>query len=154
MRTVFKNDKRTVLVVTGSTTVLIMLILLARNFQDWRNPIRNRITDLSIGTVWVSENTPLDSVVMARDPVPDYLYARRRTVAYPTDEQDVEEYIRSNGVDYIIVSPKLQTPRSTELGDFVETHLLPVFASNHEKFRPVYTNTTHNVTVYEYRSNP
>ncbi len=153
VRTVTKTDKRTVLVAAGSTS-LIILILLARNVQDWRNPIRNRITDISIGTVWISENTPLESVVMARDPVPAYLYARRRTVAYPTGEQDVEDYIRVNGVDYIIVSPKLQTPRSNELGNYVETHLLPVFTLNQDRFRPVYTNATHNVTVYEYRSNP
>lgn len=153
VRNVVKTDKRTVLAVVGSTS-LIMLILLARNVQDWRNPIRNRITDLSIGTIWISENTPTDSIVMARDPVPDYLYAHRRTVAYPTDEQDVEEYIRVNGVDYIIVSPKLQTPRSNELGNYVETRLFPVFSLNQDRFRPVYKNATHNVTVYEYLSNP
>jgi hypothetical protein len=154
VRTVAKTDKRTVLAVLGSTS-LIMLILLARNVQDWRNPIRNRITDLSIGTVWISENTPTDSIVMAREPVPGYLYTHRRTVAYPTDQQDVEGYIRVNGVDYILVSPRLQTPRSNELGNYVETRLLPVFSLNQDRFRPVYTNTTHNVTVYEYLlSNP
>lgn len=153
VRYVAKTDKRTVLVVTGLTS-LIMLILLVRNIQDWRNPIHNRITDLAIGTVWVYENTPSTSVVMARDPVPDYLYARRRTVAYPTDEQDVEEYIRANGIDYIIVSPKLQTPRNKELGDYIETRLLPVLTLHQDRFRPVYTNTAHNVTVYEYRNNP
>lgn len=148
VRFVIKTDKHAVLAVLGSSS-LIILLLLARNFQDWQNPIRNRITDLSIGTVWISENTSLESIVMARDPVPDYLYARRRTVAYPTEEQDVEEYINSNSIDYIIISPKLQTPRSAELEDFVKIHLLSVLTAKQDRFRPVYTNTLHNVTVYE-----
>jgi hypothetical protein len=153
VRIATKANKRTVLVMVGSTS-LIILILLARNVQDWLNPIRDRITDLSIGTAWISENTPSRSVIMARDPVPDYLYARRSTVAYPDTAQDIEEYIRVNGVDYIIVSPKLQTPRSIELDNYVETHLLPVLTLNQDRFRPVYRDTTHNVTIYEYRINP
>ncbi len=151
--TITKTDKRTLLIVTGATS-LIILISLARNVQDWRNPIRNRITDLSIGTVWIDENTPSDSIVMARNPVPAYLYARRRTVAYPAYGQDIEEYIEANGVDYIIVSPKLQTPRSNELDTYIVTRLLPVLTSNQDRFRLVYKNTAHNVTVYECRSNP
>lgn len=152
-RTCAKNGKRAVLIVVGLTS-LIILILLARNVQGWQNPIRDKITDLSLGTVWIYENTPPDSVVMARDPVPDYLYARRRTVAYPTAGQDIKEYIRANDVDYILVSPKLQIPRSNELGDYIETRLLPVLTSDQDRFRLVYTNTAHNVTVYEYSTNP
>lgn len=153
IQTVVKTDRGIILSVAGSTS-LIILILLARNLQDWQNPIRNRITDLSIGTVWISENTPLDSVIMTRNPVSDYLYARRNTIAYPTSDQDIEEYIRNNNIDYIIISPKLQIPRSTKLENFIETQILPVITSNHERFRPVYINTIHNVTVYEYRNNP
>jgi hypothetical protein len=127
----------------------ILLLSFARNIQDWQNPVRNRITDLSIGTTWISENTPQESIIMARDPVPDYLYARRRTIAYPSSGQNVEEYIKVNGIDYILVSPKLQTPRTNELDDFTETNLVPLLTSNPSKFWIVYTNTVHNVTVYE-----
>lgn len=146
---------RRALNITNSTVVglscLLITILLMRNIQDWQNPARNKITDLSIGTTWINENAPLTSVVMARDPVSDYLYTRRKTIAYPkTDEQDVEEYIKANNIDYIIISPKLQTPRSNELDDYVKTHLLPAFAKQPNRFRIVYTNPMHNVAVYEY----
>jgi len=40
--------------------------------------------DIAIGTARVHENTPSTAVVVARDPVPVYLYARR-TVVYPTE---------------------------------------------------------------------
>jgi len=127
----------------------IMLVSLTRSIQDWRNPIRNNITDLSIGTLWVSNNTPPETTVMTRDPVPDYLYTHRKTVAYPADGQDVEAYIEANAVDYIIVSPKLQMPRSNELEEYVVSQLLPVLTSDNSRFKSVYTDETHNVTVYE-----
>jgi len=131
------------------STSFVGLVLLGRNIQDWRNPVRNRITDLSIGTVWVRENAPLESIVMVRDPVPDYLYTRRRTIPYPGDRENIEEYVRVNGIDYIIISPKLQTPRTTELGEYVEEHLLPALSANTESYRVVYADPVHNVAVYE-----
>jgi hypothetical protein len=152
-RTVTRTDRRTVFTAIGVTS-LIMLIFLVRNVQDWRNPIRNQMTDLSIGTVWVSENTPSKSIIMSRNPVPDYLYVHRTTIAYPTEDQDLIEYIIANNIDYVIVSPKLQALRSNDLGDYVKTHLLPILTLNEDKFRPVYTDRKYNVTVYEYRSAP
>lgn len=152
-RFVGKSEKRARLIVAGITYAIVM-ISLGRNVQDWRDPIRNRMTDLSIGTVWIDQNTAPDSVIMARNPVPDYLYTRRRTVEYPAVGQDLEEYIGANSIDYILVAPKLQTPRSNELGDYVDNDLLPQLTSNHGKFTPVYTDTAHNVAVYEYRGNP
>jgi hypothetical protein len=147
-----RSERRTSWIVVGSTA-LVLLLLMARNLQDWRNPIRNRMTDLTVGRVWVAENTPSDALIMSRNPVADYLYVRRKTVAYPTPIVDVEEFIRTNGVDYIIISPKLQIPRKNELDETVKTSILPVLIMNPDVFKPVYTNLDHNVTVYEYLGN-
>ena len=86
---------------------------------------------------------------MVEDPVPDYLYAHRRTVAYPSGEQDIEKYVASNSVNYIMISPKLQTPRSNELDSFAEGRLVPLLRANPHKFVSVYANAFHNVTVYK-----
>ncbi len=128
---------------------LVMLVSLARNVQDWRNPVRDRITDLSIGTEWIQENAAPDAIIMARDPVPDYIHARRKTVPYPVEGASLEDYVRANGVDYIMVRPKLQTPRTTELGEFIDTHLLPLLQADQARYTLVYQNSTHNVSIYQ-----
>jgi len=152
-RTAARNRRRSLWAVTG-LVCLLGLTSLARNVQDWRNPLRNRITDLSIGTSWIHDNASATSIVMARDPVPAYLYARRKTVAYPDSAQGIHEYIRTFGVDYILVSPELQIPRSNELGEFVQACLLPLLESDKDSFKLVYTNAAHNVAVYKYCGSP
>ncbi len=143
---------RYVPVVVLGLASFIVLFSVARNIQDWQSPIRNRMTDLSIGTTWIRENTPQQSIVMVRDPVPDYLYARRKTVAYPRDGQDVEKTIVSNGVNYIMLAPKLQTPRTYDLDDFAKSNLLPLLTSNSSRFRLVWSDAFNNVSVYEVRN--
>ena len=129
---------------------LIALVLLIRNVQDWRNPVMNQMTDLSIGTSWVAENAPPDSIVMVNEPVPAYVHVQRKTIGYPTNGQELERYLDNQGIDYIVVSPKLQSPRSMELDDFTITQVLPILNSQPEKFKKVFLSTEYNVTVYEY----
>jgi len=129
---------------------LIALVLLIRNVQDWRNPVMNQMTDLSIGTSWVAENAPPDSIVMVNEPVPAYVHVQRKTIGYPTNGQELERYLDNQGIDYIVVSPKLQSPRSMELDDFTITQVLPILNSQPEKFKKVFLSTEYNVIVYEY----
>jgi hypothetical protein len=141
--------------VTSSTRIMvgvtgaIILLLLARNLQDWRNPIMDQMTDLSIGTDWISQNAPADAIVMVNEPVPAYVHVQRKTVAYP-DDQNLEKYLDNQGVDYIVVAPKLQSPRTTELDEYAETQVLPFLESNPDRFVVVYDNSEYNVTVYQY----
>lgn len=130
--------------------VFIALVLLIRNVQDWQNPVMNQMTDISIGTSWVAENAPPDSIVMVNEPVPAYVHVQRKTIGYPTNGQELERYLDNQGIDYIVVSPKLQSPRSIELDNFTVTQLLPILNSQTEKFKIVFTNEEHNVIVYEY----
>lgn len=129
---------------------LISLVLLARNIQDIRNPVKNQITDLSIGASWIAENSPADSIIMVNEPVPVYPHVQRKTINFPKDGQDLIKYLDNQGIDYIIISPALQSPRSSELDGFVENQVLPILQSNIDLFTLVYENDEYNVTVYQY----
>lgn len=145
-----QDARRATMLLTG-LGIVIALPLLARNIQDWQNPVMNQMTDLSIGTSWVAENAPLDAIVMVNEPVPAYMHARRKTIGYPKDGQDLEKYLNNQGIDYIIVSPLLQSPRDFELDKIVEEKILPILEADPGKFLVVYTNPKYNVTVYQYR---
>lgn len=136
--------------ITAGLAGVIALILLARNFQDWRSPVMEQMTDLSIGTSWVAENAPPDAIVMVNEPVPAYPHAQRKTIGYPKDGQDLEKYLNNQGVDYIVVSPKLQSPRTTKLDELTEERVLPMLNLAPNKFVVVYINPEYNVTVYKY----
>ena len=131
---------------------LIAVILLVRNLQDWRSPVSGQMTDLSIGAGWVAENAPADAIIMVNEPVPAYVQMRRKTVTYPKDLQNIEKYIVNQGIDYIIVSPELQSPRSTNLDEDVANVLLPILNSDLAKYTVVYHNAEHNVTVYQFEN--
>lgn len=131
---------------------LIAILLLARNLQDWRSPVSGQLTDLSIGAGWVAENAPADAIIMVNEPVPVYVQMRRQTVAYPKDLQNIEKYIVNQGIDYVIVSPELQSPRSTKLDEDVAKVLLPILNGDPAKFTIVYHNAEHNVTVYQFEN--
>ncbi|MFN8383848.1 MAG: hypothetical protein U0V02_18060 [Anaerolineales bacterium] len=128
----------------------IALALLVRNVQDWQNPVMNQMTDISIGTNWLAENAPSDSIVMVNEPVPAYVQVKRKTIGFPKAGQDLESYLNNQGIDYIVVSPKLQSPRSVVLDEFTLNQVLPILNSQGDKFKIVFTDTEHNVTVYEY----
>ena len=129
--------------------ILITVTLFARNLQDWRSPIREQMTDLSIGTNWVAENAPADVIVMVNEPVPAYVHVKRKTIGFPKNDQELEKYLNNQGIDYIVIAPLLQSPRSTSLDKDVEDILL-IIQSKPERFMAVYENSEHNVTVYQY----
>jgi len=130
--------------------ILLSIPLLARNIQDIQNPVRNQITDLSIGASWVAENTPADSIVMVNEPVPTYPHVQRKTINFPKQGQDLIKYLDNQGIDYIIISPLLQSPRSLDLNLFTANEVLPTLQSFPEKFIIVYENDEYNVIVYQY----
>jgi hypothetical protein len=141
-------------IATGLAGV-IALTLMARNLYDLRSPFMNHMTDLSIGTSWVAENAPPDAIVMVNEPVPAYVHVRRKTIGFPRRGQpDLEKYLNNQGIDYIIISPKLQSPRSLDLDDSVEERILPILEAFPDKFMVVYSNPEYNVTVYQYNGGP
>ncbi len=134
--------------VLGSTGFII-IIMLARNVQDWRSPIREQMTDLSLGTSWVAENAPTDAVVMVNEPVPAYVHVQRKTINFPKNNQEMEAYLQNQGIDYIVIAPLLQSPKSTELSkDVSETK--NAIESLPDVFELVFEDIENNVAVYRY----
>lgn len=145
MKLLLKENSRLVL---GMSAVII-LTLLARNIQDWRSPIRERMADLSIGTSWVAENAPADAIVMVNEPVPAYLHVQRKTINFPKNGQELEQYIENQGIDFIVIAPLLQTPRSTELSKDAK-EVMALMDVSTDLFRLVFEDKKNNVRVYEY----
>jgi len=131
------------------TAVLIMLVLIARNLQDWRNPIREQMTDLSIGTTWIAENAPADAIVMVNEPVPAYVHAKRKTINFPKNDQELEKYLQNQGVSYIVIAPLLQSPRSTALDKNAKEILVALNASP-DLYHAVFKDAKNNVLVFQY----
>lgn len=127
----------------------VTLVLLARNLQDWRSPIREQMTDLSLGTSWVAEHAPADAVVMVNEPVPTYVHVQRKTINFPKNDQELEAYLQNQGVDYIVIAPILQSPRSTELSKDVQ-EIQSIIESLPNAFELVFKDTENNVKVYQY----
>jgi len=131
-------------------SALIALVLLTRNLQDWRFPVREQMTDLSIGTSWIAEHAQPDAIVMVNEPVPAYVHVKRKTIGFPKNDQEVETYLENQGIDYIVIAPPLQSPQDTELDNAVEKQILPTLFSEPEKYRVVFEDKDNNVTVFEY----
>ncbi|HND47961.1 MAG TPA: hypothetical protein PLL95_05330 [Anaerolineales bacterium] len=127
----------------------IALVLLARNLQDWRSPAREQMTDLSIGTSWVSENAPADAIVMVNEPVPAYVHVKHKTINFPKNDQDLEQYIKKQDIEYIVIAPQLQSPKSTELSKDIQT-IQSQIESQPNAFQVVFESKENNVTVYQY----
>jgi len=136
--------------VEAGMVAVIAIVLLTRNIQDWRSPVMNQTTDLSIGSSWIANHAPADAIVMVNEPVPYYVQVRRKTINYPNAGQELESYLDNQGIEYIIVAPKLQSPRSTALGATIENDILPILKAQPDKFIVVFSDKKDNVTVYQY----
>jgi hypothetical protein len=127
---------------------LLGLVFVGENIQNWRHPIREQITDLSLGNAWIAEHAPPSAVLLSPDPVSDYLYAHRRTVGYPDAGADLGAYLRAHQVSYILVAPSLHDPKRTTLDPIVQA-IVPKLAARPDSFHPVYEDAANNVTVYQ-----
>jgi hypothetical protein len=132
-----------------SVLCVLLAINLIRDFHEVRNPVKNRITDLSVGATWIAENTPPESVVMTEFPVERFLYARRHTVDLPPDlmSDNIPERLERTGVDYVIVATPLQTPRTTELSAAAR-ELGAALDTHPDRFPLMFSSPQDNVRVY------
>lgn len=141
-----KNNAR----IASAVSIVIACTLLARNLQDWRSPFMKQMTDLSMGAAWVAENAPRDAIVMVNEPVPAYVHVRRKTINFPKQGQELNKYLDNQGIDFIIIAPPLQSPRSTELEPAIRSRILPILEADPDTFSIVYSNPEYNVMVYRY----
>lgn len=130
-------------------SAVIAIILIARNLQDWRSPVRLQTTDLSIGASWIAENAPPGAIVMVNEPVPAYAHVKRLTINFPKNDRDLEKYIENQGIDYIVIAPPLQSPRSSKLDKNV-AETLAFLRSSPKEYRIVFEDEKNNTSVFEY----
>ncbi len=140
-----KQDSR----ISIGIAAMVALALLARNLQDWRDPIRGQMTDLSIGASWVAENAPAAAIIMVNEPVPAYVHVKRKTINFPKNDQELEKYLENQGIDFILIAPLLQSPRSAELGNEAR-RIAAEIESSPETYTLVFEDVENNVRVYEY----
>lgn len=143
-----KHSGRHVSTTTIGLILPIILLSLAANFKDLHEPARDRFADLSAGAGWIAANAPKESVIMAANPITDYLYAKRKTVGYPFDAGQLEDYVIENSVDYIVISPRAPTFGNQSLDFFTENLLLPALTANPDMYFEVYKNATCNASVF------
>jgi len=146
---IFTNSLK---IATRSLFVVVIFIgvtLIARNLLDWQNPVREQMTDLSIGASWIAEYSPADSIVMVNEPVPAYVHVKRRTINFPKNDQGLESYLNNQRIDYIIIAPLLQSPKRFEWSKDVKTIQARVEALP-DIFKLVFEDKENNVRVYQY----
>lgn len=136
-------------ILVGAMTVVICVVSLGRNVQDWRTPSRERFIDISAGRTWINQNAPEDVIVMSPHPFSDYLYVQRQTVEYPTTQDDIADYIVKNHVGYILIGPHLNSSADRQLDSYTSKYLLPYIESHTDFFTLVYEDLEENVRVFK-----
>lgn len=132
----------------------LLLLLLVRNVQDALHPVREAMTDLAAGAAWIAAHAPADAVVMTKDPVQDYLYARRRTIRYPKDARDLDATVSGRSVDYVLLAPRLARRREKDLDPFTASEILPALRARPDRYVEVYRDPAANATVFAVREPP
>jgi len=135
--------------------LVVLLLLLARDIQGVLNPVKARITDLSVGADWLRQNVPENAIVMTRDPVSRHLYFERLTLDPPLggDSTDLVAYVCGKGVKYVFVGPNLKGPSPVDL-DQTSLQLLSAIEREPIHFSLVYQDRQHNVSIYQVRDCP
>ncbi|MCZ2127583.1 MAG: hypothetical protein LC099_07400 [Anaerolineales bacterium] len=141
-----KQNKRIIF----ASAALIGFVLLARNLQDWRAPVRWQTTDLSVGASWIAEHAAPDAIAMVNEPAPSYPHVKRKTINFPKGDENLETYLDKQGASYILVAPLLQTPRSLTLSKNVKEAEAEM-QSAPNLFTLVFTDAENNVRVYRYQ---
>jgi hypothetical protein len=132
-----------------------VLILLVGVMQDLRAAQGTRLgprADLMAGAVWIRANTAANAMVLCRDPIPTYLYARRQTVGPQPGEGDVGRLMDRAGVDYVLLSPPLpypQPPGGPRGEGFFSGGLEPYLTDHPDRFRLVYEERGGDSKVFE-----
>ena len=131
---------------------LVFIAGLTLNVHRWQVPERERVIDLTAGSDWIRHNTPQDAIIMTEDAIPAYLYMHRQTVEYqPYDEMN--DYLAQYDVAYLVIRPSLEwwdRPYNF-LNNDAEANIVPYVTDHPHQFELVYSNSNHNITIYEVR---
>lgn len=151
-----QTGKKYIKTIYPGLTGIILVLLFARGISSAFNPLSSQITDISIGTQWISENSPGDSIIMSRSPVARYLYSQRRTLDFPdslSQEMEIFQFMEDNNVSYIFVAPKMQVSTTSQLDSYQTDIIMPLIQDNPDRFLKIFSNETHNVMIYQITHN-
>lgn len=133
---------------------ILVLVNVVRIAQGLRDPVRNRMPDLTVGASWIAQNTPNGSIVMSDYPIQRHLYTERLMVETPPVAAAARgrslEAIRASGADYVLIAPRLRAPRTTELRPAAR-ELERAISERPPDFRIVFSSPEENVRVYAVR---
>jgi hypothetical protein len=132
-------------------TAVIILVSLGRGVDSFLHPVSEEITDISVGTTWISEHSPSDSTIMCRNPVARSLYAERKTIDFPdrfANERAILRYIDDNDITHILIAPKMQLKAQPRLDSYQTEHIVPLLNDHPEVFQQVFANEERNVKIY------
>jgi hypothetical protein len=125
-------------------------IYMGRDVQAIFRPAYKYMTDLSIGTSYISQHSNSDAIVACQDPIPMYLYADRKTIYYPsTSSQSFSQGIMEGKANFVIVAPRLAPKRSQDLDAGARDVALPAIQSRSDMYRLVFYDSANNVSVFE-----
>lgn len=139
---------------TGMVIAGILTLSIYRGVTDSMSSLAYT-RDLRIGASWLRENSSQDALIMAQQPQSIYLYAQRQTVDYPAinDARELKRYILAQGIDYILVAPKLEwrADGSLQYDNYTRDIVLPFLNLLTETchLRLVYESTEDMVKVYQ-----
>ncbi len=137
-------------IVVGAV-VLLTVLNLARDLEEIRFPVRDRTTDISIGSLWIAANTPSESIVMSSYPLPRSLYTNRRMAEIPTSNTTTADgylaAVDKARASYVLIAPPLVTPKTTTL-DHANSGVEAAIAASPGRFSLVYKDEADNVRVY------
>lgn len=155
---VLKSAERFIQPLPGAKLMTIMAIFmlmsyLARDVQAIVRPVRERLPDVRLGTLWLNHNTPDDMVVMATNPRTVYLYSQRKVMPYPVtaDETSVSvvQQIICSPADYVLVRPELKPGTFPQWSETTEQVIVPILDNHPEFFAMQYMSEDSLARVYE-----
>jgi hypothetical protein len=153
IRIVFKNS----LLFSDLGVILWVTVLLA--ISVYKNTLtedsHQHVRDFGVGTTWLRENTDPDALIMAQQPQSIYLYSERKTIDYSpvTTSFELEQTIRTWGIKYILVAPKLEWRQDGSLryDDYTAQILLPLLEDlvSNGRLKLVYQAEEDMVQIYQ-----
>lgn len=138
----------------GAVILTTLIFSIYKGFTDNTSSLEYT-RDLRVGAIWLRENASNDAVIMAQQPQSIYLYSQRKTIDYPrvANATELERLIHEQGVDYILVAPKLEWRADGSLAydEYTLDVLLPFLNTLTEKelLRLVYESEKDMTKVYQ-----
>lgn len=137
---------------TMTVSAIVLLSLYAgRGVQAVVQPVRNRLPDVTLGTIWLRGNTPVDAIIMANGPREVYLYAQRKIVPFPASAADhavMAQRITCSQADYVLVRPRM-APGAPQWDEATAQFIAPALDADRTDFALVYASPDELTRVYQ-----